>query len=469
MANDTKKAKAGLGGKLKNAAAKSGGFVLPHVPRVGLDLMVKQLRKKMVKHFDKNPEGLNERELRWKKSFTLKMLDVYLDISKDMSPNVRYSMVNNLANNAILKGRVGRDDFEEKEGFRPPSLGVMSPTMRCNLTCTGCYAFEYNKTKTGDLSYETMDRVCKELKSFGAYFVVITGGEPWIRKQDLLKLFKEHNDMYFITYTNGTLIDEATAKEIEKLGNVTPCISVEGYEKDTDMRRGEGVAGRSYRAMKYLKDNGVPFAISVTMTSNNAELVTSQEFYDFYIDKGCAFAWYFQYMPMGKKPDVDLMVTPAQRTMARRRAIEQRESDMPFLVADFWNDGVLTDGCIAAGRGYFHISGSGAIEPCVFAQFHVDNINDTTIREALKSEFFQTYRKAAEDVDDKFRPCGVIDHPENLRKAVKAGRDAGECVKHSCGEGGEALIREDGIAPQLNKLAEDRAQTIGKEWKNGEM
>ncbi len=445
-----------------------GALVLPRVPRVGLDLMVKQLRKKMVKRFEENPEGLDERELRWKKGFSLKMADLYLHISKDISPNFRYRLINNLANNAIMKGGIARAEFEAKEGFRPPSLGVMSPTMRCNLTCTGCYAFEYNKTKSGDLSYEVMDRVCKELKSMGSYFAVITGGEPWVRKKDLLKLFKEHNDMYFITYTNGTLIDEATAKEIEKLGNVTPCISVEGYEKDTDMRRGEGVSEKIFRAMKYLKDNGVPFAISVTMTRSNAEMITSDEFIDFYMDKGCSFAWYFQYMPMGKKPDVELMVTPEQRNMARNRIREIRESDKPFLCADFWGDGILTNGCIAAGRAYFHISGSGAIEPCVFAQFHVHNINDTTIREALKSKFFQTYKKSAEDIDDKFRPCGIIDHPENLRNAVKAGREAGEKVVHSCGEEGEALIKEDALAPELDKLAAEREKIVGGKWKAGE-
>jgi len=461
-----KKENSKLGSKIKGAAAKSGALVLPYVPRVGLDFAVKKLRKKMVKRFEENPENLDPRTLRYTKGFSLKMADLFLAMNKRLSPNVRYKLLNNLANNAIMKGKIMRQEFKEKHGFSPPSLGVMSPTMRCNLTCTGCYAFEYNKKKTGDLSFEVMDRVCKEVKGFGGYFMVITGGEPYVRKQDLLKLFEKHNDMYFITYTNGTLIDEKTAKELERLGNVTPCISVEGYKKETDKRRGEGVYDRILRAMGYLEKYGVPCAISVTVTRHNADLVTTDEFIDHWISKGVGFAWYFQYMPVGKKPDTSLMVTPEQRNFVRNRIREIRESDKPFLCADFWGDGILSQGCLAAGKHYFHISGNGAIEPCVFVQFHVHNINETTITEALKSEFFQNYRKSIDDIKDLYRPCGVIDHPENLRNAVSKAREKGEGVKASY-EGGEITITD--LAPELDERAAEREKVVGEKWDKGEL
>ncbi|MFC1721819.1 radical SAM protein, partial [Patescibacteria group bacterium] len=419
-----------------------------------------------IKHYDENPDNLDERTLRYTRGFAVKMADVFLANNKRLSPNVRHKMLNNLANNAIMKGRLLRAEFKEKEGFSPPSLCVMSPTMRCNLSCTGCYAFEYNKSKSGDYSYEVMDRICKEMKSFGSYFMVITGGEPYVRKQDLLRLFREHDDMYFITYTNGTLIDEKTAKDLERVGNVTPCISVEGYQDETDKRRGEGVYDRIRRAMKYLKENGVPFAISITVTKNNAEMVTKDEFIDFWMDKGAGFAWYFQYMPVGKNPDTSLMLSADQRNYVRNRVREIRESDRPFLLADFWGDGILSGGCLAAGRAYLHIGNGGAIEPCVFAQFHVHNIHDTTIREALKSDFFKKYRKAIEDIDDLYRPCGVIDHPENLRKAVFESREKGENVKASF-ETGENTITT--LAPEIDRLAKEREEKVGVKWNNNEL
>lgn len=452
--------------RIKDLAAKSGAIILPFVPRVGLDIAAKQLRKKIVKNFEENKAGLDDRTLRYKRGFGLKMLDLFIATNKDISPNCRYKLLSNLGNNAILKGKIYRQEFKKREGFEPPALAVMSPTMRCNLTCTGCYAFEYNKKKSGDLSFEVMDRVCEEVKSFGAYFMVITGGEPWVRKEDLLKLFKKHDDMYFITYTNGTLLDEETVKRMEKVGNVTPCISVEGFQEETDGRRGKGVYDRILRAMGYLKKHKVPIAMSVTVTKDNAETVTSDKFIDFWIDKGVKFAWFFQYMPVGKKPDTSLMVTPEQRNFVRNRVREIRESDRDFLCADFWGDGILSDGCLAAGRAYLHISGSGAIEPCVFAQFHVDNINDTTITEALKSEFFKKYRKSIDNIKDLYRPCGVIDHPENLRNAVFEAREAGEEVKASY-EGGEETITS--LAPELDKMAEERKKVVGTKWDKGEL
>jgi len=282
----------------------------------------------------------------------------------------------------------------------------------------------------------------------------------------LLRMFREHNDMYFITYTNGTLIDEKTAQELEKVGNVTPCISVEGFEKETDARRGAGVYKRILRAMKYLEKYGVPCAISVTVTRNNVDVVTSDKFVDHWISKGVGFAWYFQYMPVGKKPDTSLMVTPEQRNYVRNRVREIRETDRPFLCADFWGDGILTDGCLAAGKAYFHISGSGSIEPCVFVQFNVHNIKDTTITEALKSKFFTNYRESIKNIKDLYRPCGVIDHPENLRNAVFEARKAGENVKPSYEEG-EATITT--LAPELDKLAAERKAKVGAKWDKGEL
>ncbi|EKD49792.1 MAG: hypothetical protein ACD_63C00049G0004 [uncultured bacterium] len=452
--------------KLKNLAAKSGAMFLPFVPRIGLDIVVKKLRKKLEKHYNENPEGLDERKLRYVRGFALKMCDVFLLSNKRLSANCRYKILNNVGNNSLMKGKILRQEFETKEGFAPPALTVVSPTMRCNISCTGCYAFEYNKKKSGDLSYETLEKIFDEAKSMGQYFAVITGGEPFIRKNDLLKILKKYNNMYFIIYTNGQLIDKEVAKELERLGNAAPCISVEGYEKETDARRGAGVHSKVLRAMKYLKEERVPFAISVTVTKKNAELVTNDEFIDFYIKQGALIAWYFQYMPLGRKPSTDMMVTADQRNLLRRRIRELRETDKPIILADFWGDALLTNGCIAAGKGYLHISGNGAIEPCVFTHFHVQNIKDTTIREALKSKFFQSYKKKQHDVKDRFRPCGIIDHPNNLREAVMEARKAGEDVRESH-RGAESIITD--LAPDVDKLAKKREEIVGGAWENGEL
>ncbi len=119
-----------------------------------------------------------------------------------------------------------------------PFVVTMSPTMRCNLNCRGCYSGLYSKQ--GELSEAELDRLFTECKSMGDYFVVLTGGEPYLLKDSLLRLFRKHNDMYFLTFTNGTMLDEPLVDELARLGNVAPALSLEGFEAETDRRRGRG-------------------------------------------------------------------------------------------------------------------------------------------------------------------------------------------------------------------------------------
>lgn len=452
--------------KIKRAALKSSASLISHVPKTGLKFLVKQVKRKMEKYYDKNPDGYSPRKLRYFRGWTMKMCDAFLYHYDRFSPQVRYKMVRNLGQNALLEAKTRRKEFEKEMGFKPPALTVMSPTMQCNLSCTGCYAFEYNKTKNGDISYELMNKVANEAEDMGQAFMVITGGEPYVRKDDILRLAKEHNEMFFITYTNGHLIDKELAHEISKLGNIAPCISVEGYEKETDKRRGEGAHSKVLRAMKYLREEGAPFAISVTVTRNNAELVTSDEFFDFYIKQGVVFAWFFQYMPIGRSPDLNLMVTPEQRNLCRRKIRELRESSKPILAADFWGDALLSGGCLAAGRAYIHVSGTGWIEPCVFTHFAVHNIKDSTIKEALSSKFMRSYHDKQTDVKNRFLPCGIIDYPENLRDAVKGARKLGENVRETH-PGAESIISD--LAPRIDKMAAERHKVIDKDWESGKL
>jgi MoaA/NifB/PqqE/SkfB family radical SAM enzyme len=303
------------------------------------------------------------------------------------------------------------------QGTWAPNFVVLSPTMRCNLKCTGCYSGLYSKD--GELSEEEVDRLLSEMRSFGANFTVITGGEPYLLKGMLLRLFRKYHDMFFLTYTNGTLLDEPTVKEMGRLGNVMPAISVEGYEAETDGRRGSGVYKKILEAMARLKREGVIFGISVTYTRENIDTVTKDEFVEFYIDKGALFAWYFMFVPVGKDPILEMVPTPEQRVYCGQRVIQLRNK-YPILMGDFWNDGPAAAGCLAGGRQYLHIVNSGRVEACVFAHFGVDNIREKTILEATNSPFFQAIRSKFpyNENGNLRRPCMIVDNPEVLRELV---------------------------------------------------
>jgi len=345
------------------------------------------------------------------------MAKLFMRVGNLAGQRCKRKLVENLIFNWGVTGSNIRSTLAGKDIW-VPSLIVISPTMRCNLRCTGCYSGLYSKD--GELSEEEIDRVLAECKRLGIYFVVVSGGEPYIMKDVWLRLFKKYNDMYFLTYTNGTLLDEPTVKALARLGNVAPGISVEGFKEHTDKRRGQGVYDKVMKTMDLLKSEGVIFGISVTYTSENIDLITTDEFVQYYINKGAIFAWYFMFMPVGKDPILELVPTPEQRVYCGDRVAELRRKH-PLFMADFWNDGPAVGGCLAGARQYLHILNSGRIEPCVFAHFGVDNIRETTILEASNSPFFKAIRREFpyNDIANLKRPCMIIDNPQVLRKVVQ--------------------------------------------------
>jgi len=347
-----------------------------------------------------------------------------------------------------------RRSYFEEVGENPPALLVISPSMKCNLHCYGCYAGDYKKGE--ELSLDLVNRIIKEAKEIGIFFFVISGGEPnaW---PHLLEMLETHGDAMFQIYTNGTLIDDRRADDFARVGNAIPCISVEGFERETDERRGEGTFHKITDAMDRLRERGVMFGFSATATRQNNEFIVSDEFVDFYLDKGIYIGWYFNYIPIGKEPDLDLMPTPEQRDYRRRRIIELRDSKKAVL-ADFWNDGILTNGCMAGGHNYLHIISTGDAEPCVFCHFAADNIKEKSLKEVLQSRFFKAFRERRPYNDNLLLPCTIIDNPFILREAVKEGG------AHPTHPGSDSIITT--LAPALDVYAERYGRVADRAWEN---
>jgi MoaA/NifB/PqqE/SkfB family radical SAM enzyme len=220
------------------------------------------------------------------------------------------------------------------------------------------------------------------------------------------------------------------------MGNFVPAISLEGWEKETDARRGQGVFNKITAAMGRLKERKLFFGASLTVTSQNVETVTSDEFMDFLIAQGVRFLWSFHYIPIGRQPDVGLMISPEQRAYLSKRIIEIRKAK-PLPIADFWNDGELTRGCIAGGSSYFHINARGDVEPCAFVHFAVDNIRDKSLLDVLKSSLFAEYQNRQPFSDNMLRPCPIIDNPQILREIVQTSG------AHPTHEGAETVLESE--------------------------
>jgi MoaA/NifB/PqqE/SkfB family radical SAM enzyme len=338
-----------------------------------------------------------------------------------LHPNARRAIVNSLGINATWLGHAERKGFAETHGVYPPFLIVISPTMRCNLRCLGCYAGNYPRERD-PLSFDTLDRIVSEGKEMGVYFWTISGGEPFMRR-DLLGLYEKHQDCVFLIYTNGTCIDEEAVRRLQECGNAAPAISVEGGEKETDYRRGQGVYRKIMDTMDRLREAGLFFGFSATATRLNAEAYYQEEFYDRMVEKGCIFGWFFIFVPVGQDSSTDLMVTPEQRDRLRRIVYRARETK-PLFVADFWNDGCLTGGCMSGGTLYMHVNYRGDLEPCVFMHFAEENILDIYERgghlwEVLDTPLFRRIREVNRRDPNPLRPCPIIDHNDWLEEALK--------------------------------------------------
>jgi MoaA/NifB/PqqE/SkfB family radical SAM enzyme len=380
-------------------------------------------------------------------------LRVAIKILRNTSPNHKKKIIQNFIINQLLVGSTKRKFFSEQEGgFYPPGLLVVSPSMKCNLNCFGCYAGMYRKDE--DLSFEVFDRVLTEAKEMGIYFVVISGGEPFFRK-DLFDIIEKHNDMSFHIFTNGSLLDSETVQRLAELGNVLPAISVEGFREETDARRGSGHYEKVLNAMHLLRDHGVLFGFSATMTKGNAHTIITDEFIDHWVKQGCTVGWYFLYTPVGKSPNWDIVPTPEQRDLLRER-VGYIRSNKEILIGDFWNDGPVVGGCIAGGRKYFHINSKGDVEPCVFCHFAMHNIKDVSLREAITSPLFRRIREYQDKNKNLLRPCIIMDKPEVYREVCKI---QGVRFTHT---GADQIITD--FAPQIDTYAKTWGELADKAW-----
>lgn len=392
----------------------------------------------ILKYIDKEPQknllkilGIVEKTFKmYPKENYAKMRNAVLDdsnshtilaknILKDVDHNLIKSLLLSLGVHAGFYGTKIVRANREKYKCNIPWIILFDPTSACNLKCKGCWSAEYGHSF--QLSLDEMRSIVSQGKEMGTHFYMLTGGEPLIRKNDIVTLASENKECTFLIYTNATLIDQKFCDDIKKCGNITLALSIEGSKESNDFRRGDGAYDTTVKAMELLKQNKILFGISVCYTNKNVESVTSDEFIDDMIEKGVKYALYFNYMPVGSDGQKELIPSPMQRKYMYMwlKRIRNGKTGKPIFVMDFQDDGEYVGGCIAGGRNYFHINSKGDIEPCVFVHYSDSNIRETTLLESLQRPLFQAYRKGQPFNDNHLMPCPMLENPDILRKIIK--------------------------------------------------
>ncbi|MBQ2661446.1 MAG: radical SAM protein [Clostridia bacterium] len=334
----------------------------------------------------------------------------------DIAPEVRKRFFENFIVNASLIGTPRQEKLKEEHDCNIPWAILMDLTSSCNLKCTGCWAAEYGHKL--NLEYEVLDDIIRQGTSLGTYMYIFSGGEPLLRKDDIIRLCAAHPDCEFLAFTNGTLIDEKFADDMLQVKNFVPAISIEGFEEATDYRRGKGTYQKIIKAMQILKEKKLPFGASCCYTSKNVDSLSSEEYMDFLIEAGAKFAWFFHYMPVGNEAVPELLPTPEQREIMYNR-IRSYRNTKPIFTIDFQHDAEFVGGCIAGGRSYLHINANGDIEPCAFIHYADSNIREHTLLEAYKRPLFMSYKEGQPFNDNMLRPCPMLENPGALRDIVK--------------------------------------------------
>ncbi|EPR12149.1 radical SAM protein [Ruminiclostridium papyrosolvens] len=288
------------------------------------------------------------------------------------------------------KKAAARRKKSEKAGLHIPPFLIASITKSCNLRCSGCYARELHTCSAevldSQITCERWNEIFREAENLGISFILLAGGEPLMRRDVVVKAADSKN-IIFPIFTNGLLIDNFYIDLFSKNRNLIPVLSIEGYQEETDQRRGPGTYKALSEVMGRLDDSGIVYGTSVTVTTQNIEEVSSKNFIDMLSNLGCKIIFYVEYVPAEEGTDY-LAPTEKERESLAERLTELRSDYKDILFLSFPGDEKATGGCLAAGRGFFHINAGGGAEPCPFSPQSDTNLREVSLKDALKSPLF---------------------------------------------------------------------------------
>nr|WP_319489570.1 radical SAM protein [uncultured Caproiciproducens sp.] len=283
----------------------------------------------------------------------------------------------------------------QKNGQHIPPFLIASITTQCNLHCKGCYARAnhscYDREPTGNarqlLRAEQWESIFQQAADLGIGFILLAGGEPFVR-HDVLAAAGKYSSILFPVFTNGTMFDKEYLELLDQKRNLIPIVSIEGNRETTDARRGAGIYQRLFSGLQELHNRQLMFGASVTVTKENLAEVLSDSFIDELSVNGCKAIIYVEYVPVDHQT-VDLALDDESRKLMVQKLDDARTSRSDMLMVSFPGDEKSSGGCLAAGRGFFHINAFGGAEPCPFSPYSDINVSDTSLQESLQSPLFQ--------------------------------------------------------------------------------
>lgn len=150
---------------------------------------------------------------------------------------------------------------------------IWNMTRRCNLKCRHCYTVSADVHFPGELSHDQAMATVTDMKEFGIYALILSGGEPLDRFDffEIARAARPFTRMLALS-TNGTKIHGKTADQIAEIGFDYVGISIDGIGKTNDWFRGvEGAFDDAVRGVRSCKERGIKVGLRFTLTKDNAK------------------------------------------------------------------------------------------------------------------------------------------------------------------------------------------------------
>jgi MoaA/NifB/PqqE/SkfB family radical SAM enzyme len=298
-----------------------------------------------------------------------------------------------------------------EEGIHVPPMMIFSITTRCNLHCKGCYSHALQNLEKDELSDDELQSVIAQADDLGISFIMLAGGEPLIRPK-ILEITEEFPHIIFLIFTNGTLLSGDMLQQVRKRHNLVPVVSLEGHEEETDFRRGEGIYRRLHTAIEKLK--GTFFSVSITVSTENLNNVTSDSFIQHLADLKCRLFFFVEYSPVTEGTDEWVLTDDQRQDLAV--AVERFRKNFPGIFISVPGDEEQFGGCLSAGRGFIHVSAEGRVEPCPFAPYSDSSLREMPLKEALQSKLLEAIRTNPELIEEDGGGCALWKKREALAK-----------------------------------------------------
>ena len=315
-----------------------------------------------------------------------------------------------------------RREAEDNGEHIPPFL-IASITSKCNLHCAGCYSRCNHATTDAEpvsqLTSEEWLKIFDEADELGISFILLAGGEPMLRR-DIIEAAGRKQNILFPILTNGTFIDEQYFALFDKCRNLVPIMSIEGSKEITDSRRGKGIYDKLIANMEEFRKRGLIFGASVTVTTQNYKEVTSDEFLNSLSDRGCKAVIFVEYVPVTEESS-ELAPSDTEREYLMNEIQRLREERPEMVYIAFPGDEKSSGGCVAAGRGFFHINSHGGAEPCPFSPYSDVNIKNSSLREAMHSPLFMALQSGDILLDDHDGGCVLYEKRELVEALIAQG------------------------------------------------